>query len=70
MPDETTLRRALRRYATQGPLDLKPPSQLRRELLCILGQRHIHEASIGSDECCLCGHDIREDVHLRVGETP
>lgn len=57
--------RALGQYARLAPLDLKSPGEIQRDLIAILGERHGHVASIGSDECGLCGHDLRHGVHIR-----
>ena len=42
------------------------------ELLWVI-DKHIHKAGTtvgkGVDECALCGHDIRHEIHARLGEA-
>ncbi len=58
------MREALLSYAALGPLD-GPPGQVQRDLREIAGEQHIHRASIGSDRCLICHHDLRHEVHTR-----
>lgn len=58
--------RAIGHYAEHAPIDLKSPSEIQRDLRAICGERHYHVASIGSDECDLCGRDLRNEVHISV----
>lgn len=58
--------RAIGHYASHAPLDLKTAREIQADLFAICGHRHNHVASVGSDECDLCGRDLRHDVHIRV----
>lgn len=62
----TPMERALRRYAAIQPIDLKSMGEVQDDLRAIAGDRHMHRKSIGSDECLLCGHDLRHEVHQRA----
>lgn len=62
------LRDSVRNYANHQPLDLKSPSEIQKDLLAMTGDRHRHMKSIGSDSCLICGLDLRDPIHLRVGE--
>lgn len=55
--------RAVGHYAHHAPLDLKKPSEIQRDLMAICGEPHVHIASIDSDTCDLCGHDLRHEIH-------
>jgi len=55
--------RAIGNYAATAPLDLKKPHEIQRDLFAICGEPHAHVASIGSDMCCLCLHDLRHEIH-------
>ena len=62
------LLRAIQRYADTAAIDLKTPREIRDDLRCIAGQRHMHHAmpgaaSSGDGECLLCGADIRSAIH-------
>ena len=60
-----TMERALRRYAAIQPIDLKSMGEIQNDLRAIAGDRHTHSNMIGSDECLLCGHDLRHEIHRR-----
>ena len=60
------LNEVIRRYASIQPLGLLSAGQIQQDLLAISGDRHAHRRSIGSDECLLCGRDLREEIHIRV----
>lgn len=64
----STVSAALKRYASHQPLDLKTPREIQQDLLAIAGETHWHRASIGSDECLICGRDLRDSVHRRQSE--
>jgi hypothetical protein len=55
--------RAIGHYAGHAPLDFKKPREIQADLFAIVGSPHVHVASIGSDECDLCGRDLRHEVH-------
>lgn len=55
--------RAIGHYAAHAPLDRLKPGQIQRDLFAICGEKHAHRRSIGSDECDLCGHDLRHEIH-------
>jgi hypothetical protein len=61
-----TIERALRRYAGIQPLDLLSARDIQADLLAIAGGQHTHRAMIRSDECLLCGHDLRDEVHTSI----
>ncbi len=64
------MERALRRYAGFGSFEGRTLHQIQRDLLAIAGDQHIHDGRmIESDECFLCGRDLRADVHLRESTT-
>lgn len=58
--------RAIGHYASHAPLDLKSPREIQHDLFAICGEPHVHVASIGSDECDLCGRDLRHETHARA----
>ena len=62
--DYERVTRAVRNYASHQPLDLMTPGDIQRDLLAIAGDKHRHRASIGSDDCLVCGRDLRHEVHL------
>ena len=64
----STIERALRRYAGIQPLDLLSAQDIQADLRAIAGDQHTHRTMIRSDECLLCGHDRRDEVHIRKGE--
>mgnify|MGYP006180258757 CR=1 FL=1 len=55
--------RALRQYASLAPLDILSARQIQSDLKAIAGEGHVHRASIGSNECWVCGRDLRDPVH-------
>ena len=61
-----TIERALRRYAGIQPLDLLSARDIQADLLAIAGGQHTPRAMIRSDECLLCGHDLRDEVHTSI----
>jgi len=65
-----TMRKAVLHIANHSPLDLMKPHDIQARLRAIAGERHTHAASIGSDVCNICLRDLRDEVHLRAGETP
>ena len=62
------LREAIKDYAQLAPIDLNSVTEVQEQLLFILGKRHTHFASINSDQCFICKHDLRHHIHLGVGE--
>lgn len=64
-PHEKTIERALRQYADLGMFDGRSMRGIQVDLRAIAGDKHIHRASIGSDECILCCRYLRDEIHLR-----
>jgi hypothetical protein len=58
---------AICHYASHAPL--KSPREIQRDLFAICGEPHAHVASIGSDACDLCRHDLRHEIHLGVTDN-
>lgn len=63
-----TIVRAVQNYANHAPLDELPSHRIQEDLLAIAGKRHTHKASVSGDACALCLRDLRDEIHLRVGE--
>lgn len=57
------LRKAVHDYASHQPIDMFSPRRIQSDLLAICGTPHIDQASSGSDECLLCGRDLRHPIH-------
>ena len=57
------LRKAIEDYAHFAPIDLNSPREVQDQLLFILGKKHTHYASINSDQCFVCKHDLRHEIH-------
>lgn len=66
--EDTRLKAAIKNYARHQPLDLLRSFEIQRDLLAIAGAPHPHRASIGSDECALCGLDLRHPVHMNTDD--
>lgn len=64
--DLATVVKAVQDYAATAPLDLKSPGEIQSDLRAILGEPHVHRASIGNDRCALCRRDLRDAVHKRA----
>ena len=64
--ERARMARAIGHYAAHAAIDLKSPKEIQDDLRAIAGWPHTHIASIGSDDCDLCGHNFRHDIHHRI----
>ena len=44
--------------------------QMYTRVLEVIDHKHTHRKSADRDKCLSCGRDLRDDVHVRAGETP
>ena len=68
MTDNSRIQRAVQHMADHAPIAIMYPSRVQGRLRAIAGERHRHVRSLQGDLCDWCLHDLRDGVHLRVGE--
>lgn len=59
------LKLAIKDFANLHPIDLLSAREVQEQLLFLCGAKHHHVSTIGSDQCFLCKHDLRHEIHLR-----